>query len=176
MIADLTVPTKTIARNRRIKPSDVEAIADLCAEQLTESEACYQLGIVPKQWFNFKLKKHNQLEYDSILTRIKGARVKCMLDEIRKAAQGKDGVRHDWRAADRLLAVVAPERFSQASQVQAVINQTAIVMQLGGDEALRKLLDTVYAKPVQVDSKPALCVQQQDSNTIEAQVVDSQQS
>ena len=41
------------------------------------------------------------------------------IKEMERAATGSDGVRHDWRAADRLNGIVSPERYGQQQQPQA---------------------------------------------------------
>lgn len=104
----------TNGQNRRITPSDAEQIAELCATGLNESEACAIIGIPRReQWFNWK--SIHKSEYEDIFTRIKASRIKNLVGQIDKAANGSDGIRHDWRAADRLLAIADP-RFRETKE------------------------------------------------------------
>ena len=100
-------------KTRKILPSDAEAIAELTAQGLNESESCAMLGIKRESWFNWK--SINASQYDDIFTRIRGNRIKSLISEVQAAAHGDAdrGIRHDWRAADRLLAISAPERFAK---------------------------------------------------------------
>ena len=77
-------------------------------------------------------------KFTDILTRIRGNHIRANIAEIKKAATGTGGVRHDWRAADRMNAIIAPERFAQ--QQSTTTNNTAVLMLAGGEDQLRKLV------------------------------------
>ena len=140
-------PVASNGQNRNITPSDADEIARITATGLNESEACAMLGLRREAWFAWKCR--NSVKYSDIFTRIRGQRLDNLLKQIDKAATGKDGIRHDWRAADRLLAITAPERFSQraeASQQPATVN-VAIISDLAAK---------IYAQPaIAGPSKPA---------------------
>ncbi len=134
-----TTDRKRIAR--RISWPDAEAIAEMVAYRMTEAEAALQIGIQPKQWYDFKNRAKRLAKFDELVTRIRGGKIASNLAEIKKAATGSGGVRHDWRAADRMIAIAAPERYAQASQTNVTVNnQTAIVGTLGGSDQLAKLV------------------------------------
>lgn len=62
-----------------------------------------------------------------------------------KAAQAR--VRFDWRAA-QMLGGLHDARMRQGGvESNATTNQTVIIGQIGGDDALKRILDTVYAAP-----------------------------
>ena len=108
-------------RNRRraqISSNDAKAIAGLVAKRLTIAESCECLGIRAKSFYQWKERHQNQAEFEGILTRVRGEYLRANLREMEKAAGGKDGVRHDWRAADRLNAIVSPERYLAQQQPQ----------------------------------------------------------
>ena len=68
----------------------------------------------------------NKPEFEVLVTRARAAKIKGCFAQIRKAAEGQDGVRHDWRAADRLLAIAGPERYSQSAGQSANV-QTGVL-------------------------------------------------
>jgi len=104
---------KPVPKRRRITMQDMKAVCDMVSMQLTEAEACLQLNIRPQQWYQWKLRGKHKAEFEHILSRLKGAYIQGNIEQIKKAASGRDGIRHDWRAADRLNSIIAPERFAQ---------------------------------------------------------------
>ena len=149
-------------RRRKLTEQDIEALCRQVARGLTETEACHNQDIDPKHWFVFKQRDKVKQKFDNILSRMKQARIDSLLTEIERAAMGGKTlsgapVRHDWRAADRLLSV-ADNRFSQAAMaVNSITVQSAVTVQLGGEDQLRKLIESVYSKrkQVTVESSPA---------------------
>jgi hypothetical protein len=106
---------KTPIRTKRraaITPQDVNTIATLVAKRLTETEACEAAGINPETWCKWKRRHGHDARYVRVLTRARARYVARNLKEIEKAAAGKDGVRHDWRAADRLNQIAKPEAYA----------------------------------------------------------------
>ena len=100
---------------RRIDGATIAEIAKLCAKQLTESEACRQLGIKPRQWFNWK-DKHNRAEmFAELLEAFRADRIDQLISRIEKSAEGEGLKQPDWRAAQYLLSVVDRKRFSQSA-------------------------------------------------------------
>ena len=68
---------------------------------------------------------------------------KSWVGEIKKAATGTSGVRHDWRAAQFLGSLHDP-RFSSRPETNITVNnQTAVTTGLGGLDALAKLVNGV---------------------------------
>jgi len=107
--------TKAITRTKRRAPisvQDVRAIAKLVARRLTESEACEVAGILPETWTKWKNRHGHDARFVRILTRVRATYIKGNFEQMEKAAGGKGGIRHDWRAADRLNAIVAPDRYA----------------------------------------------------------------
>ena len=83
---------------------------------MTEKEAIAKLnrGINVANWYNWK--DRNKDKYSEVLTRIRANKLESLLEQVDKAANGRDGIRHDWRAAQWMLTVHAPERFSDKSR------------------------------------------------------------
>jgi hypothetical protein len=126
-----------VSRKRKLTLDDVRFIASHVAKGNTESEAALMLNLRPIQWFNWKLKHKNSLKYGEILSRLKGDYIAGNIRQIEKAANGTDGIRHDWRAADRLNAIIAPERFAQRAEAPVA----GVTIDVG---SLGKLIDKVY--------------------------------
>ena len=154
---------------RKITLDDMREVAKMVVYRMTETEACLQLDIQPKHWFSWKNKAKRMGKFEEIMTRIRGARLAGNLEQIKKAAEGKDGVRHDWRAADRLNAVISPDRYAQAQAGNVTTNQ--IVIAAGGEEQLRKLIAVyvgqkeINAGTCQETSLLADAVKSQDNST-----------
>lgn len=114
MVATAELPTTRKRISRKINRQDVEAICDLVAKRLTETEACAALDITPKVWFRWKIRAKNIREFDSILSRVKSRYIQAQIANIQDGAVGAwPHKRADWRASDRLLAIVSPERYAQ---------------------------------------------------------------
>ena len=133
-------------KKRRFDATEVEFVAKSVARGLTETEAVLILKKEPKSWFLFKQRGGRGAKFAQILERIRGIRIDHCLGEMEKAAAGKDGVRHDWRAADRLMQVTAPSRFGPTSQTQVNIGPgSQVVVSVGGEDQMRKLV-AMYAE------------------------------
>lgn len=117
IVANKPNPIASNGQTRRITEGDAVEIARITSKGLNESEACAMLGFRRETWFTWK--HENAVKYGNIFTRIRGQRIDGLLAQIDKAAEGKDGVRHDWRAADRLLAITAPDRFAARANDQS---------------------------------------------------------
>ena len=139
----MTLKRSQAIKGRRLAESDIQAILEMTAKGLNETEACLQIGIKPHAWFNWKV--DNKDKYQDTFTRIRGNRISHLLEQVDKAANGRDGIRHDWRASQWLLSVSAPERFAQREQT-ASTNAPAIAL-----DVLSSLASLVYGqgKPVQ---------------------------
>lgn len=131
-----TQDKKPIVRRKkscRITIETVEEIADLVANsRLNETEACKVVGINPLVWHNWKHRNKSSEKYDDCLTRLRAKFIAGRVATI-KAAETKD-----WRAADRLLQIVAPERFSPKHEQQPI--NVAVV----ADSTLLAALDKAY--------------------------------
>jgi len=141
--------TKRAARAFTIH--DAEAIAELTAKGLNESEACSRLQLKKESWFNWK--HRNPDKSSELITRIRANRLANLLGEIETAAKGdaERGIRHDWRAADRLLAITSPERFgrTQESAPPAPMVNIAVL------DSLSRLVYSVDSPPAQPMALPA---------------------
>ena len=124
-ITDDLIPTRK-PPHRKITMSDVQAIAKMVARGMTETEAAHRMDIQQSLWFNWKNRAKRCDKFNEILARMKSCRIDTLLGEIDKAASGSEGVRHDWRAADRLLSI-ADSRFSQANRSdQTTVNVSLV--------------------------------------------------
>ena len=111
----LTAPKR---RARRITMQDAEAIAEQVAKRLTETEACYNLGIVPKSWYCFKQKHGREQQFAALCTRMRAAKIQDCIDKVDKCGNGEGMKQPDWRAKAFLLQVIAPERFNMSQNLQ----------------------------------------------------------
>jgi hypothetical protein len=141
--------TKRAARAFTIQ--DAEAIAELTAKGLNESEACSRLQLKKESWFNWK--HRNPDKSGELITRIRANRLANLLGEIETAAKGdaERGIRHDWRAADRLLAISAPERFGKSQETAP----PAPVVNIAVLDSLSRLVYSVDSPPAQPIALPA---------------------
>ena len=108
------IPTRT-RPIRRLNASTIEEIARFCARNLTESEACRQLGINPRVWFNWKEKHNRKGKFTDQLERLRAIRIDVLLDRIEKCAEGVNMKQPDWRAAAHLLTLTDYRRFSASA-------------------------------------------------------------
>src|SRR5262245_15466153 len=98
------LPAWPPAKKRKVCPDDVEAMARLIADRMTETEACAVLDIEPRAWFRWKGRRKNVGVFDSLRARLTGERIRQCLGKI---AQAGDGSGHpalekrgpDWRAS-----------------------------------------------------------------------------
>lgn len=116
----------------RIKLADINFIADCVAKRLTESEACRLIGIQPENWQVYK-NRHKAI-IAPFFEATRAAQLHSHVEVIERA-QTKD-----WRAADRLLSIKAPERFGKEQSGQQVATNDALGVLLLG--ALSKVYGT----------------------------------
>jgi hypothetical protein len=107
-----TAPVERKRRRAQISRKDLREVAKLVARRLTIAEACECLGLRARSFYQWTERHENLAEYEAILTRVRGQYIRANLAQMEKAAGGKGGVRHDWRAADRLNAITAPDRYA----------------------------------------------------------------
>lgn len=126
----------------RLTTTQAEEIYTLTTKGLNESEACAILGIDRQRWFNWK--SINKSRCEDIFTRIRGNRLQNLIGQIEAAAEGDAtrGIRHDWRAADRLLAISAPERFAKSAESATATPQQALAV-----EVVSHLVRLAYPAP-----------------------------
>ena len=142
-------------RKRRISSQDIEAIAEMVGERLTESEACRHIGIEPRAWFKFRQSHDKGGKISALLERTRATQLAAHIANIKDAEHGRNGHRPDWRASAHLLAIKAPDRFSTNQAQTVTINQSATVLAIGGPEQLKRMLQ-LYHRPADVqvaDSK-----------------------
>jgi hypothetical protein len=142
----ILTPSLPVRRTGRITPQIAEAVADMVAMQMTETEAVTLLGINPRAWFLWKDRAKNRPKFEALLTRVRAGKIKSLISEVTRAATGADGVRHDWRAADRLLAVTAPERYAQARDSQAPVS-VQVSVTVGRMQELVRLMAEGRVRP-----------------------------
>jgi hypothetical protein len=138
---------------RKIDPDVISAIARLCAKSLTESEACRQIGIEPRHWFDWKSRASRSDKFAALLEEFRAGRIEALIAKIENAADGVNMKQPDWRAAAHLLAIADAKRFSDSGMrnaVQVNVNVAAPVIDTNSPE-IREILDRAYA-----DAKPAV--------------------
>jgi hypothetical protein len=133
------------------------------------------LGKFPiSQWFNYKSKPAKNRKIADMFARTNAARMINLVGEIETAAGGgtdKCGrtVRHDWRAA-QMLAGLHDDRFRNApSQTTTTTHNTQVLIGVGGEAALLKLVD-IYARQALPPAETAKLPANSDST----QVIDIQ--
>jgi hypothetical protein len=141
-------PIHTI--RRKITTQDMQDMAKLMAKRITETGACLMLGLRPESWFNFKARVKNTKKFEDILVRVRESKLSGIIDNIEAAGDPYDVVTKtgqvyqrpgDWRAKAWLAErVLAPERLGQQVVAGSTTTNTVIVGQLGGGEALAKLV------------------------------------
>ena len=104
------IPTRTRA-TRRIDATTIAEIAKLVARQLTESEACRQLGIEPRHWFDWKSRSSRNERFAGLLEAYRANRIDDLITKIENGADGVGMRQPDWRAAAFLLSVTDKRRF-----------------------------------------------------------------
>lgn len=153
--SDLQPPRAPLKRGRKfvVTPEIVDAMAELGAKCMTEPEACALLGIAYQTWANWKWLAKNNEKYSEALTRVRAKFIQGRLATIERAET------KDWRAADRLLQIAAPERFGQQRQDHNVN------VQVSGDKTLLDSLRKVY----ELSHSPAK--QLADSKAVDVEIV-----
>jgi hypothetical protein len=150
-------PTRTRAR-RKIDPGVISAIARLCAKSLTESEACRQIGIEPRHWFDWKNRASRSEKFAALLEEFRAGRIDSLIARIENAADGVNMKQPDWRASAHLLAIADAKRFSDSGMRNAVqVNVNAPLACALTEAQMDKILDKVFgqlqnAKPVEISA------------------------
>ena len=142
---------------RRIDAATISELAQLCAKQLTESESCRLLGLNPRQWLNWKHKHKRAEKFAALLEEFRAGRINDLLAKIENSASGINMKQPDWRAAAFLLSVADAKRFSTSggAPAETVVNQTAIVIQAGGEENLRRMIEHYAGQARQMKALPS---------------------
>jgi hypothetical protein len=98
--------------SRRITEQDAQFIAKQVARGLTETHAVQILDkFTVKRWWAWKGKLGRAGKMSALFSRLTALRMDNLVENIEDAATGRrNGVRHDWRAA-QFLASVVDERF-----------------------------------------------------------------
>ena len=112
-------PPSNAVKRRKITLQDIQEMANLVARRMTEKEAALLVGIEPRTWYQFRARHADSAEFEAALTRTRAEYVRANLREMERAAAGKGGIRHDWRAADRLNQIVKPDVYGLQAQAQA---------------------------------------------------------
>jgi hypothetical protein len=137
-------------QRRQITMQDVQSIAELCNMRMTETEACANLGIDSRRWFEFKVRKDVAPEFSNALSRVRAAKIKSILNSIEDAGHGR-GVyaRADWRALESYARMTMPQTFGERA-AQAPESSTDAL----ADSLLAKMLSRAYASPAPVVECP----------------------
>ena len=137
--------------NRRVDATTISEIARLCARQLSESEACRKIGIVPQAWFSWKSRHNRSEKFAALLEEFRAGRIDDLITKIEKSADGIGLKQPDWRAAAALLKFVDMKRFGDSPQVASNNTPHPIV----SESSLKEILDRVFgAKAVKIESAP----------------------
>lgn len=137
-----TQPPTRATRGRRLTLADARDVAALCAKRASEREACAHLGIPYSTWAHYKSKHRNAEAFAQIVDAIKGAKIESHMANIEAASK------KDWRASECYLEKTIPDRFSSKAAAVEINtgNQSTIMIAAGGEGAVMKMLDTIYAE------------------------------
>lgn len=144
--------------HRKIDASVLAQMATAVAKMLTESEAARLCGLEPRHWFEWKSRAGRAGKFQALLEHCRGVRIQNLIQRIEKSADGIDTKYPDFRAALALLKITDPKRFGDSPISPVLVQQTAIVVQAGGPEKLRKMIEH-YAelnKPATAQRQKAL--------------------
>lgn len=142
--------------NRRIDKGTIEAVAALVSRGLTESEACRQLGIRPKSYFNFKSTQRNDERFKELLEKYRAKRIEDLIAEIEKSAFGKGLKQRDWRAAKFLLEVADRNRFNTDKPAVEMSVGSAHIITLDKLEMINAMVQEELAREAKaIDCPPA---------------------
>lgn len=130
-------------RKRRFDAQSLEEYATLAALRLTDQEVCAKMGWKIRAFQRWKQKNKNHDAITALCIRARQAKLESHIKNIEEASRGEGcHARADWRASDRILEIMDRERFGrQTPGSGTTTNQTAIVMAVGGEDALRKIVD-----------------------------------
>ena len=133
-------------RGHKLTLADAENIAALVALRASESQACAVLGIPYSTWAHWKAKPHNAAQFAEVLQRINGEKIKGHMANIEKFSE------KDWRASEAYLTLTMPEKYSKKAVLVEVntVSQSPIIIGAGGETAVMKMLDAIYAKQGQI--------------------------
>ena len=152
-------PNLTVRRpsRRAIDMEDAKFIADRVAEGMTELDAVNLLDKFSYNvWMHWKARPRNASKASHLFARTRAARQRNLIESISIVGDinrvRPPGVRHDWRAA-QMLASLNDQRFSNQKANETTVNQTAVIVQAGGDQAVRTLLDRIFTKALPGPSK-----------------------
>jgi hypothetical protein len=135
-------------RNRQLTLGDLEAIASLIVDcGLTETEAAIHCGFKPKALFDFKFRNKGAAKYQDCIARLRGASLQRIVTSIRAAgtpdADPASRKRSDWRALAWIAEkITAPDRLGQQVQAGPTITNNQILMNCGGEDGLKKLIES----------------------------------
>lgn len=141
---------------RRIDRRAIEAVAAMVSRGLTESEACRQLNIRPKTFFNFKATRKNDERFAELLEKFRSARIEDLIKDIESSAKGIGMKQRDWRAAKFLLEVLDRQRFNtdrpveQSTTINNSTHNTLII------ETVKRAFASAYADHAAEPSPAAL--------------------
>jgi hypothetical protein len=138
-------PTRAKA-SRKIDAEVIAQMAQAVATMLTESEAARRCGIEPRHWFEWKSRAGRAGKFAGLLEEFRANKIAGLLERVQKSADGVDVKFPEFRAALALLKFQDKARFGDSPTVEInATHQTAIVLAVGGEDRLRKLVES-YCK------------------------------
>ena len=143
------IPRTRAKPRRKIDPGVISAIARLCAKSLTESEACRQIGIEPRHWFDWKNRASRSDKFAALLEEFRAGRIDDLIAKIENAADGVNMKQPDWRAAAHLLSIADAKRFSDSGMrnaVQISVNAPSVWAPVLSDQRMDEILARLAAK------------------------------
>ena len=155
------ISTRTMAKKpaaRKIDATIIAEIARLVARQLTESEACRQLGIEPRQWFDWKSRASRSERFAGLLEAHRANRIDDLIKKIEAGADGVGMKQPDWRAAAFLLSVTDKKRFgpqaeaAPSPQLAGQVSEATLlkVLSMLKAERAKPVIDIPASEPKQI--------------------------
>jgi hypothetical protein len=153
IVAGTTAENEDISSpaRRRIDRRAIEAVAAMVSRGLTESEACRQLNIRPKTFFNFKATRKNDERFAELLEKFRSARIEDLIKDIEKSAKGIGMKQRDWRASKFLLEVLDRQRFN----TDRPVDQATTIRNTTNNVILIEAVKRAYAQVLAAEPSPA---------------------
>lgn len=136
-------PTRAKA-SRKIDAAVIAQMAQAVATMLTESEAARRCGIEPRHWFEWKSRAGRAGKFAALLEEFRANKIAGLLDRVQKSADGVDVKFPDFRAALALLKFQDRARFGDSPTVEIHSGETPILIAVGGEDKLLKMV-ALYA-------------------------------
>ena len=147
----------TSQRKRRFDAQSLEEYAILAAKRFTDEEICSKMGWKVGTFKVWKSKSQNSSTLTNLVTRARQAKLQAHLDNIENASKGEGPhARADWRASAHIMQVMDANRFGTSRDAGNTTNQTAVIIGAGGEQAVLKMLDGIFAQRQSLPSPAAV--------------------